>query len=194
MPKGIYLHKKRFTDEELRIKHCIRNRKRAKDNPERGRNQLRNWRKNNPDKARQMEKSYRENNLEAYRQRKRNYARLHPEIFRSASRKRRVIKLKAEGDHTFGDWELLKKQYGYVCPSCHKSEPEIKLTEDHIVPLTKGGSDFIENIQPLCKPCNSIKHTKIMKFELQMGTPASSPVTAGMGGSGAGQGLLTQNR
>jgi 5-methylcytosine-specific restriction endonuclease McrA len=66
--------------------------------------------------------------------------------------------------HTFGDWELLKKQYGYTCPCCHKIEPEIKLTEDHVIPLSKGGTDLIENIQPLCLKCNMIKHTKIIKF------------------------------
>jgi len=74
-------------------------------------------------------------------------------------------KRKAEGSHDFGEWELLKKQYGYTCPACGKSEPEIKLTEDHIIPLDKGGSDYIENIQPLCVSCNTRKHTKIIKFD-----------------------------
>ena len=62
------------------------------------------------------------------------------------------------------DWELLKKQYNFQCPSCEKKEPNITLSEDHIIPLTKGGSDYIENIQPLCRSCNSIKRQKTIKF------------------------------
>jgi len=78
--------------------------------------------------------------------------------------RRRVLKLNATGNHTFGEWENLKAQYNWTCPSCGKSEPEIKLTEDHIIPLTKGGSDNIENIQPLCRSCNSKKYNKIIKY------------------------------
>jgi 5-methylcytosine-specific restriction endonuclease McrA len=77
-----------------------------------------------------------------------------------SNRKRRNVKFLAEGSHTQGEWELLRKQYGFVCPYCKKKEPEIKLTEDHIIPLSKGGSDYIENIQPLCGRCNSIKNSK----------------------------------
>ena len=84
--------------------------------------------------------------------------------YRSWLKNRHWIRKKnAEGSHTFGEWELLKKQYGYKCPACKRKEPEIKLTEDHIVPLSKGGSDYIENIQPLCKSCNCMKSAKIIK-------------------------------
>lgn len=72
------------------------------------------------------------------------------------------------GSHTYGDWELLKKQYNYTCPCCGLSEPFNQkskyLTEDHIIPLSKGGSDLIENIQPLCLSCNIKKHTLIIKY------------------------------
>jgi 5-methylcytosine-specific restriction endonuclease McrA len=70
----------------------------------------------------------------------------------------------ALGSHSFAEWETLKAQYDYTCPCCHKREPEIKLSCDHIIPLSKGGSNNIENIQPLCRLCNSIKNNKTIKY------------------------------
>jgi 5-methylcytosine-specific restriction endonuclease McrA len=78
--------------------------------------------------------------------------------------RRRALRLGAPGYHTLEQWNALKAKYDYSCLSCARPEPEIKLTRDHIVPLTKGGSDSIENIQPLCQPCNTRKYNKTISF------------------------------
>lgn len=69
------------------------------------------------------------------------------------------------GNHTIKEWESLKSSYNFVCPSCFRGEPEIYLTQDHIIPLSRGGMDSIENIQPLCMDCNRKKHNKIIKYD-----------------------------
>jgi hypothetical protein len=69
----------------------------------------------------------------------------------------------AKGSHTLREWGALKEKYNWICPLCQRKEPEIKLTRDHIVPLSKGGESNIENIQPLCMNCNCQKHTKIIR-------------------------------
>lgn len=93
-------------------------------------------------------------------------------------RLRRIKKLKIEGRgyHTFAEWELLKAQYNWICPACKKPEPEIKLSEDHIIPVSKGGSNNIENIQPLCRICNSKKHTKIILYDNKNLLKATKPI------------------
>lgn len=82
------------------------------------------------------------------------------------NKRNRVLKRikKQNGTHSFQEWEDLKKFYNHMCLCCKRYEPEIKLTEDHIVPLSKGGSDLMENIQPLCVSCNSKKYTKIINY------------------------------
>ncbi len=71
------------------------------------------------------------------------------------------------GFHSEGEWENMKAQYNWKCPCCNRSEPEIKLTKDHIIPLLKGGSNNIENIQPLCRNCNSKKHPSVKRGVLR---------------------------
>jgi len=70
----------------------------------------------------------------------------------------RQMRIRANGGHhTEQQWEFLKGAYNYTCKMCNRKEPEIKLTKDHIIPIRHGGNNDIQNIQPLCRSCNSKK-------------------------------------
>lgn len=82
----------------------------------------------------------------------------HKAYYKEQNRKRKMRKQNAEGFHTDAEWEALKAKYNYACLRCGKQEPTISLTRDHVKPLILGGTDYIDNIQPLCHSCNSQKN------------------------------------
>lgn len=51
---------------------------------------------------------------------------------------------------------LIKKQSG-KCFNCKKSMTMKEITLDHILPLSKGGSSDILNLQLACYQCNQLK-------------------------------------
>lgn len=67
------------------------------------------------------------------------------------------------GTHTETEWLALCARYDQRCASCGGSK---KLTRDHIVPVSKGGTNDIDNIQPLCKSCNSAKKDKVLQSSI----------------------------
>lgn len=91
-----------------------------------------------------------------------------PERIRYLGTQYRVRKLNAEGSFTQQEWEDLKQKFNYTCLCCKKSEPKVTLSVDHILPLTKGGTDYIDNIQPLCRRCNSIKNAKHIDYRYEI--------------------------
>lgn len=74
---------------------------------------------------------------------------------------RRARKQRQGGAYSAKEWRDLCAKYGHVCLCCGKAE---RLTPDHVVPIAKGGSNDISNIQPLCLPCNLRKATKIIDY------------------------------
>ncbi len=47
-------------------------------------------------------------------------------------------------------------EYNNTCNHCEKEFPKHKLQFDHIIPLTSGGTNELENIQGLCVDCHKI--------------------------------------
>lgn len=68
----------------------------------------------------------------------------------------------ADGKHTKLEWQSMKERYDFRCAACGNPESaDKKLERDHIIPLSRGGSNYIENLQPLCGACNRRKSNKI---------------------------------
>jgi 5-methylcytosine-specific restriction endonuclease McrA len=62
------------------------------------------------------------------------------------------------GTHTTPEWMALCSEYNHQCANCHE---EKSLTRDHKIPLSRGGTNDISNLQPLCGSCNSSKGAKL---------------------------------
>jgi 5-methylcytosine-specific restriction endonuclease McrA len=113
-----------------------------KKNREQHRKRSIEWTKNNPEKRKEIRKRWTEKNWDR--------------IIAIAQNRRAAF-----GSISGEEWTELKKRCGGVCISCHRVRP---LTIDHIKPLSKGGTNTIENVQPLCKSCNSSKGAREVDF------------------------------
>lgn len=72
--------------------------------------------------------------------------------------------------------------YGAICwlklPGCKT----LATTKDHLIPVSHGGDDSLENLRPACKPCNSKRQNKALagygaRVVIIMGAPASGKTT-----------------
>lgn len=114
------------------------------------------WEKRNRSKVNQWNKSWRQRNPEKF-----------SVLSKRGEYKRRALILNAIGNYSHKEWEDLKRRYDFECLACHRKEPEIILTVDHIIPLSQGGSNYIENIQPLCRSCNCRKKDHTANYKVK---------------------------
>lgn len=75
----------------------------------------------------------------------------------NAIRQERMAKADEQGTHEQWEWWRLMCYYGKACAQCGSQE---RIHKDHIIPVSKGGSNGLDNLQPLCGSCNLTKYDR----------------------------------
>lgn len=122
------------------------------------------------DEIRAKERRYREENYERLRAKsivaRRIWREKNRDHVNAKSREyehiRRARLESVGGSFSDSEWKSLLELYGNRCLCCGRID--VPLCADHVVPIAKGGTNTIDNIQPLCRSCNSRKHTKVVDY------------------------------
>lgn len=89
-----------------------------------------------------------------------------PEV-KDMARRYKLKRREIEPGHDWKEWITLLKKYNNRCYYCGvkmtKKEGPRQRTRDHLIPLSRGGTDTLENIVPACRSCNSKKGTKTLE-------------------------------
>jgi 5-methylcytosine-specific restriction endonuclease McrA len=120
------------------------------------------YRQNNKKKIAAIKRAYREANKEYIAAKIKEWVAQNGDRVRVHRKNRRARKMGAEGNYAPADVSLLWESQNGKCVGCGSSL-ERSCTVDHILPLSRGGSNWPNNLQLLCKPCNSRKGTKTME-------------------------------
>lgn len=81
----------------------------------------------------------------------------HRAITGNAQRQAHMRAAIAQGTHEQWQWWRLFNFYGRQCCCCGS---RARIAKDHIWPVSRGGSDRLDNLQPLCQVCNTRKLAK----------------------------------
>jgi len=116
------------------------------------------WKANNPELAESFRIVDEPDKIkrQAVRWRKENYERTQVVEANHRAKEKGI-----PGIITVEEWKALKGSVNSICPCCGAIAG---LEVDHINPICKGGPNTIENLQPLCKPCNKSKFTKTIRY------------------------------
>ena len=127
----------------------------------------RQWRQANPEKANEKNRRWRQANPEKAKEGNRRWRQANPDADAAKAHRRRTRKTKAGGSFTAAEFKAIVRHYGGKCLCCGRTG--VKLTADHVVPVSKGGTSYIDNIQPLCQSCNSSKGTQTIDYRPDTG-------------------------
>jgi 5-methylcytosine-specific restriction endonuclease McrA len=154
-----YSHQNRLAHPEKIAKY---HEKYKRNNPEKIKESQGVYQKTHLEKSREKCRRYYASHKEKFVDKQRNWLKNNPDYSRLHVQKYKSAKKGNGGKITDQEWADLCDKYGNKCLRCGKSN--VKLTIDHVVPISLGGKNVIENVQPLCLSCNSSKHTKVIDY------------------------------
>jgi len=125
-----------------------------KRNPEKAREAVRRWSKAHPEQRRSAKRLYYARHRERHKAVMAAYHRAHPEVLRAKSNAYRARARAAEGRFTSEEWLAVVKDHGGRSAYCGGAGP---LQVDHRTPLSRGGTNSIDNVLPACGGCNAKK-------------------------------------
>ena len=127
------------------------------------------WKENNRECVKEYNKEYRKTYTEEQKEHIREYKKEYyqtkngKERARIATEKRRAKKRGNGGSYTKEQWEECLKFFKYSCAYTGEDLSNGNLHVDHIVPLQKGGTNYIHNLCPSVSYANLSKSSKDME-------------------------------
>lgn len=160
-----YKRRHRLKEPERYRKQCKEGnaRKLAKQTPEQREKQRAKMKARFAKNREQVKRDAREyywRNVENLKVKKKAYAKSeHGQIVRrNLENKRRARKAQNGGTMTVAEWKQILEACSSKCYWCQREYK--RLTQDHVVPISRGGRHEASNVVPSCKSCNSSKRDK----------------------------------
>ena len=126
-------------------------------NPERKRASSLRWSRANREKVNAYSRLYYVNHHQQHATAVREWRERNRGTAATIEQRRRARRMNVPiNDFTARQWGALKEAFRHRCAYC-KLRIE-NLTQDHVIPLSRGGSHTASNIVPACRSCNARKN------------------------------------